>query len=113
MSEQLEEAAVNMGSPPLKAVMRITVPLVSANLIAGGILVFAFAMLEVSDSLILSVRAAYDPLTKAIYRLAVSSESQSINEASALGVGAMIFLATALVLSGVMMGKRMGQLFRV
>ncbi|HVU23646.1 MAG TPA: iron ABC transporter permease, partial [Opitutus sp.] len=52
-SVTLEEAAQNLGSPPLRAVTRITLPLITANLIAGGLLAFAFAMLEVSDSLIL------------------------------------------------------------
>ena len=33
---------------------RITLPLIAANLIAAGVLTFAFAMLEVSDSLILA-----------------------------------------------------------
>ena len=57
-SETLEEAAQNLGSPPLKAVFKITLPLITANLIAGGLLAFAFAMLEVSDSLVLAQKAA-------------------------------------------------------
>ena len=40
-------------SAPL-TLRQITLPLISANLIAGGLLAFAFAMLEVSDSLILA-----------------------------------------------------------
>ena len=46
--------------------MRVTLPLIFANLIAGGLLAFAFAMLEVSDSLILAQKQAYYPITKAI-----------------------------------------------
>ena len=37
--------------------------------LAGGLLAFAFAMLEVSDSLILAQKADYWPITKAIYEL--------------------------------------------
>src|SRR5690606_24375076 len=48
-SGQLEEVALNLGASTATAVRRIVVPLIMANLIAGGILVFAFSMLEVSD----------------------------------------------------------------
>jgi iron(III) transport system permease protein len=112
INPQLEEAAVNLGSPPLKAMWKITVPLVSANLIAGSILVFSFAMLEVSDSLILAMKEQYYPITKAIYVLIQRIEDGPYI-ASALGVWAMIFLAVSLLAAGVLMGRKMGQVFRV
>ena len=108
----LEEAGVNLGSPTAKALWRITLPLISANLIAGGILTFSFAMLEVSDSLILAIKEQFFPITKAIYQLLGRIEDGSYI-ASALGVWAMVFLALALVTAGVLLGRRMGQLFRV
>jgi len=49
--------------------MKITVPLIMANLLAGALLAFSFAMLEVSDSLILAQRQQDYPITKAIYEL--------------------------------------------
>ncbi|MHC4592221.1 MAG: iron ABC transporter permease, partial [Planctomycetota bacterium] len=109
---QLEEAAINLGSPPFRAMRRITVPLVSANLIAGCILVFSFAMLEVSDSLILAMKEQFYPITKAIYVLTQRIEDGPYI-ASALGVWAMVFLAFSLISAGVLLGRRMGQLFRV
>ncbi len=109
---QLEEAAINMGSPPLRAMWRVTVPLVSANLIAGGILVFSFAMLEVSDSLILAMKEQFYPITKAIYVMMQRIEDGPYI-ASALGVWAMAFLALSLLTAGVLMGRKMGQIFRV
>ena len=60
-SETLEEAAQNLGCPPVKATIRVTLPLITANLIAGGLLAFSFAMLEVSDSLILAQKQVYLP----------------------------------------------------
>ena len=48
-SVSLEEAAQNLGSTPLRALRKITLPLIAANLIAGALLAFSFAMLEVSD----------------------------------------------------------------
>ena len=57
----LELAARNLGASGWLTLRRITVPLISANLIAGALLAFAFAMLEVSDSLILAQRTKYFP----------------------------------------------------
>ncbi len=108
---ELEEAAINLGSPPLRAMRRITVPLLSANLIGGGILVFCFAMLEVSDSLILAMQQRFYPITKAIYTLVQRIEDGPYI-ASALGVWAMAFLGLSLIVAGVLLGRRMGQLFR-
>jgi len=68
-SESLEEAAQTLGCPPLKAMFKVTLPLITANLIAGALLAFIFAMLEVSDSLILAQKQAFYPITKAIMEL--------------------------------------------
>jgi iron(III) transport system permease protein len=111
-SVSLEEAAQNLGCPPLKAMCRITLPLISANLIAGCLLAFSFAMLEVSDSLILAEQQQHFPITKAIYAL-VTSLGTGPNLASALGVWAMIFLAVTIVGAGLILGKKLGALFRV
>jgi len=112
VSVTLEEAAVNLGSSTGRSLRRITLPLISANLIAGGILTFSFAMLEVSDSLILAIKEQFFPITKAIYHLLGRIEDGPYI-ASALGVWAMVFLALSLVTAGVLLGRRMGQMFRV
>jgi drug/metabolite transporter (DMT)-like permease len=64
---------------------RIAIPLIGANLAAGAILGFAFAMLEVSDSLILAQQAQHYPITKAIYTL-LSTLGNGTELAAALGV---------------------------
>ena len=111
-SETLEEAAQNLGAPPLKAVYRITLPLITANLIAGGLLAFAFAMLEVSDSLILAQKQAYYPITKAIMELfQLLGDGKFI--ASALGVWAMVFLAVTIAGLSLILGRKLGAIFRV
>jgi iron(III) transport system permease protein len=111
-SETLEEAAQNMGAPPLKAVIKITLPLIVANLIAGGLLAFAFAMLEVSDSLILAQKQAFYPITKAIMELfQLLGDGKFI--ASALGVWAMVFLGVTIVGLSLILGKKLGAIFRV
>jgi len=111
-SVTLEEAAQNLGAPPLKATFRATIPLITANLIAGGLLAFSFAMLEVSDSLILAQKQVYYPITKAIMALfELLGDGKFI--ASALGVWAMAFLGVAIVGLSILLGKKLGAIFRV
>jgi iron(III) transport system permease protein len=112
-SRTLEEAALNVGATPLRTVVRITVPLILANIIAGCILVFTFSMLEVSDSLILAKDKAFYPLTKAIYTIFNDDYSMSADAvACALGVWAMVLLAVSLVVSTGLLGRKMGAIFR-
>lgn len=107
----LEEAAQNLGASPLRAFRRITLPLITANIVAGGLLAFSFAMLEVSDSLILAQRSADFPITKAIYELfQLLGEGRYV--ASALGVWAMVFLGLTILTASRILGKKMGALFR-
>lgn len=111
-SVTLEEAAQNLGCPPLKTTAKITLPLIAANVIAGGFLVFSFAMLEVSDSLILAQKQVFYPITKAIFELfQLLGDGRFL--ASALGVWAMVFLATTVGGVSLLLGKRLGAIFRV
>jgi iron(III) transport system permease protein len=110
-SAELEEAAVNLGASMARVVRTIMVPLIMANLIAGGLLVFSFSMLEVSDSMILAQQIAHFPITKAIYAFADRmGDGQGI--AAAMGVWGMALLAITLVGASLTMGKKLGALFR-
>lgn len=111
VSPTLEEAAQNLGAPPLKSMLKITLPLIAPNLIAGGLLAFSFAMLEVSDSMILAQQAAHYPITKAIYSL-ISALGDGPYLAAALGVWAMVFLGVTLTGAGLLLGKKLGTMFR-
>ena len=108
----LELAARNLGASHLLTMRRITIPLIAANLVAGALLAFAFAMLEVSDSLILAQKQAYWPITKAIYEL-FQRLADGPYVASALGVWAMVLLTITILLANGLLGKRMGAIFRV
>ena len=106
-----EGEASNLGASPFRVVWRVTLPLISANLLAGAILCFSFSMLEVSDSLILAQSENFYPITKAIYALLESLEN-GVNVASALGVWAMALLGAGILVAAALMGKRIGQMFR-
>jgi iron(III) transport system permease protein len=111
-SVTLEEAAENLGCPPFKAMIRVTLPLIAANLMAGALLAFAFAMLEVSDSIILAQKMVYFPITKAILELfQLLGDGKFL--ACALGVWAMVFLGTMVAGVSMLLGKRLGAIFRV
>jgi iron(III) transport system permease protein len=107
----LEEAARSLGASPARTLRRVAIPLIGANLAAGSILAFAFAMLEVSDSLILAQQAQHFPITKAIYAL-LSTLGNGTELAAALGVWAMVFLSVAIMGAAILGGKR-GGLFKV
>ncbi|HEY1791887.1 MAG TPA: iron ABC transporter permease [Opitutaceae bacterium] len=110
-SVTLEEAAENLGSPPFRAVVRATLPLIAANLMAGALLAFAFAMLEVSDSIILAQKMVYFPITKAILELyQLLGDGKFL--ACALGVWAMVFLGTMVAGISILLGRRLGAIFR-
>ena len=110
-SVSLEEAAQNLGASRLRTMFQITFPLILANLVAGGILCFAFAMLEVSDSLILALKDEYYPITKAIYAL-LGRIADGPYIASAMGIFGMALLMVSLFVAGRFLGRRMGELFR-
>ena len=111
-SVTLEEASANLGASPFRTLRKITLPLVMANLIAGTILTFSFAMLEVSDGLILAMKEHYFPITKMIYQLMGRIDPNAPSLACALGVVGMIILTASLLIAGKILGKKMGQLFR-
>ena len=109
--ETLEEAARNLGASSWMTLRRIIVPLIGANLVVGALFAFSFSMLEVSDSLILAQKSAFYPITKAIFEL-----SQILGEGSyiacAFGLWAMAFLACTLLTASILLGKKLGSLFK-
>ena len=111
-SGELEEAAVNLGATRLTAVRRVILPLIAANLIAGGLLVFSFSMLEVSDSLLLAQQASDFPITKQIWAF-MDRLGDGPYIASAMGVWGMALLTVTIFAASTLLGKKLGSIFRV
>lgn len=106
-----ERAASNLGASPARVLRRIVLPLIGASVMAGALMAFVFAMLEVSDSLILAQSAKFFPITRAIWELSLRL-GDGLYVASALGVWAMVLLTLTLLLAGALLGKRLGAMFR-
>ena len=109
--EDLERAARNFGAGPVRTLMKITLPLVTANLLVGGLFAFSFSMLEVSDSLVLAQKSVFFPITRALLDLAQILGSGPAS-ACAFGVWAMAFLALTLGAAGILLGRRIGTIFK-
>ena len=109
--DDLEFAARNLGASERKAFFKITIPIIGAHLLIGGLFAFSFSMLEVSDSLILAQKSAYYPITKALFEL-----SQFLGNgpaiACAFGVWTMLFLGATLYLASTLAGKKSTDVFK-
>lgn len=111
-SGELEEAAMNLGATRIVAVRRVILPLIVANLVAGGLLAFSFSMLAVSEPLILAQQPSQFPITRSIYAF-LNRLGDGPYIASAMGVWGMALLAVTMVGASILLGKRMGSIFRV
>jgi len=69
-------------------------------------------MLEVADSLILSMRDQFNPITKAIWNLSQRPVGGAY-VASAMGVVGMFILTACLIAAGRFLGNRLGEIFKV
>ena len=93
-----EEASANLGARTWTTMRRISIPLIFPNLVAGGVLAFAFAMLEVSESLMLAMRREHYPIAKAIYTM-VGRIDDGPFVASAMGILGMALLLGCFILA--------------
>ena len=112
INSELEEMGEIQGAGKAMILRKITLPLILANVIVGGLFAFSFSMLEVSDSLILAQKAEFYPITRAIYELSQILGSGPFI-ACAFGVWAMLFLAATLAAAGAILGRKIGSIFKL
>jgi len=112
IGEEYEHAARSAGASAPRAFMSVTVPLIGANIIAGAILSFMFAVLEVSESMVLAAKSEFFPVTREIYNL-LGKIPDGDYVASALGMLCMLFLSAGLITASLLMGRKLGRMFRI
>jgi iron(III) transport system permease protein len=111
-SISLEEASATFGASRFYTLRKIMFPLIFANVIAGGLICFAYAMMDVSDGMILAMKDRFYPITKVIYALYLEQGNGEF-VASALGIISMGILIVCILGASMVLGKRMGDLFRI
>lgn len=112
LSESVEEASYSLGADRITTFKRITFPLISPGLFAGGVLAFSFSVMEVSSSLILAVRERHYPIAKVIYILA-GRVTDGPYVACAMGVLGMILVGLSYYISSRLVSKKIGEFFRI
>jgi len=111
MDVSLEEASRNLGASTTRTIWKITLPLVAPGLIAGGLMAFVNAMIEVSSTLIIVGQMRYFPLTRALYEY-TQNPANGLMVASAAGVLLIAVTAACLAVASRILGRSMGLVLR-
>jgi iron(III) transport system permease protein len=100
----LEEAAENLGAPKRRTILRVVVPLMAGGMLAGFIISFMTAAVELSMTLML-VSSQYDaPMSYGIYLYLQSAAGRG--PGAALGILAVLIVAVGTYLSHRLIGSR-------
>ena len=97
VSIMLEEAAENLGATKTRTVRRIVVPLMSGGLMAGFIISFATASVELSATIMLVSAESDAPLAYGIYEFMQSAAGRG--PGAALGIVAVLIVGIATYIS--------------
>ncbi|HZP34915.1 MAG TPA: iron ABC transporter permease [Methylomirabilota bacterium] len=88
----LEEAAQNLGANRARTFRRITLPLMTRGLLAGGLLAFIGSAVDLSATILLVPRVELGPLAYGVYLYMQSAVGRG--PGAALGVVAIVLVAT-------------------
>lgn len=97
VSVMLEEAAQNLGATQGRTVWRIVIPLMSGGILAGFVISFATASVELSATIMLVARESDAPLAYGIYEYMQSASGRG--PGAALGVIAVLFVGIGTYIS--------------
>ncbi len=101
VSPSMEEAAISLGYSPMRAFMKVTVPLILPGIIAGGMLSFVTAINELSSSLVLYVGStATMPV-----RIYIAINDGDYGTAAALSTILLVLSGTAIYVAFRLMGR--------
>jgi iron(III) transport system permease protein len=107
----LEESALNLGANRLRTFTKITLPLISGGLIAGGLIAFVTSCVELSSTIILVPRIELGPIAYGIYLYMQSPLGRGAG--AALGVVAILLVSLGTYLTHRIFGGRSGNAFRI
>ncbi|MGH7767956.1 MAG: ABC transporter permease subunit, partial [Candidatus Binatia bacterium] len=107
----LEESAQNLGANRLRTFFRVTLPLISGGVVAGGLIAFITSCVELSSTIMLVPRIELGPISYGIYVYMQSALGRAAG--AALGVVAIVMVALGTYLTHRVFGARAGSAFRV
>jgi iron(III) transport system permease protein len=107
----LEESAQNLGANRLRTFIRITLPLISGGLVAGGLIAFMTNCVELSSTIMLVPRIESGPISYGIYIYMQSPLGRAAG--AALGVVAIALVSVGTYLTYRVFGGRTGSAFRL
>ncbi|OLS20841.1 MAG: Molybdate/tungstate transport system permease protein WtpB [Candidatus Heimdallarchaeota archaeon LC_2] len=101
-SVALEEASYNLGASRSKTIKSITLPLISLNIAAGGLIALVYTLAEVSTTLIIVFQAKYGTITWTMG----TQQTSRLGVFAALGVLLMAVQIISLVISNLLLKNR-------
>jgi iron(III) transport system permease protein len=107
----LEEAAQNLGANRLRTFLKITMPLITGGLVAGGLIAFVTSCVELSSTIMLVPRIELGPISYGIYVYMQSALGRGAG--AALGVVAILMVSLGTYLTHRIFGGRAGSAFRI
>ena len=107
----LEESAQNLGANRLRTFVRVTLPLISGGLVAGGLIAFMTNCVELSSTIMLVPRIESGPISYGIYIYMQSPLGRAAG--AALGVVAIALVSLGTYLTYRVFGGRTGSAFRI
>jgi iron(III) transport system permease protein len=106
----LEEAGQNLGANRARTFWKITLPLMTRGLLAGGLLAFVTSAVDLSSTMLLVPRVELGPLSYGIYLYMQSAVGRG--PGAALGVVAIVLVAAGTWLAVRLSARAGGALFR-
>jgi iron(III) transport system permease protein len=106
----LEEAGQNLGANRARTFWKITLPLMTRGLLAGGLLAFVTSAVDLSSTMLLVPRVELGPLSYGVYLYMQSAVGRG--PGAALGVVAIVLVAAGTWLATRLSARAGGTLFR-
>lgn len=107
----MEESAQSLGAPPRRTFRRITLPLMTRGLVAGGLIAFITSAVELASTILLVPRIELGPLSYGIYIYMQSAVGRG--PGAALGVVAIALVAVGTFAINRLSSRGAGAAFRL